>query len=65
MRSFHQPGELGCWNEGDISRPSPSNDDNILVINYLLEHGGQVLAETGVRRFTRHGILWIAARMDR
>jgi hypothetical protein len=57
VRSFHETGELGCRNQGDVARPSSSYDYSVLLINHLIEHGGQVLTETAVRRFTKHGFL--------
>lgn len=57
MRGLRKPGELGRWNKGDVARTSSSNNNSFLLIDYLIEHGGEVLAETGVRRFTRHGAL--------
>lgn len=57
MRGFHEPGELGRRNQGNVARPSLSNDDSILLIDHLIEHGGQVRAKAGMRRFTRHRIL--------
>lgn len=54
MRSFDEPGKFGSWNEGDITRPSTSNDYRVLLINHLVEYGSQMLAETRVRRFDRH-----------
>src|SRR5215831_1685757 len=56
VRGFHDPGELGCWNKGDVTLPSSSNDYSILLVYHLVEHGGQVLAKAAIGRFTRHGI---------
>ena len=57
MRGFHEPGELGCRNQGDVARASSSYDYSVLLIYHLVEHRGQVLAEAGIRRFARHGSL--------
>jgi hypothetical protein len=57
VSGLHKPGELGRWNQGDVARASPSDNDRLLLIYHLVEHASEILAETGIRRFTRHGIL--------
>lgn len=39
------------------SRPPSSNNHRFLLIDYLVQHGSEVLAEAGVCRFTRHDAL--------
>ncbi len=57
VRGCYKPGELGCRNQSDIAGPSSSYDYSVLLIDHLVEDGGQVLAEAGIRRFARHGSL--------
>src|SRR3954469_21543528 len=57
VRCLRKPGELARRNQGDVARASSTNNNSFLLIYYLIEHGGEVLPETGVRCFTRHGIL--------
>jgi len=55
VRGFHEPGEFGRRNQGDIARPSSSNDYSVLLIYHLIKHSCQVLPEAAIRCFTRHG----------
>ena len=49
-----ESSELRRRNQGDVG-PAPSpNNNSLLLIDYLVEHGGKVFAETRVRCFTRH-----------
>ena len=57
MSSLHKPGEFGCWNQGDVTRTSSSDNDSFLLVYHLGEHASEIRAETGIRRFTRHVIL--------
>ena len=57
MSGLHKPGELGRWNQGDVARTSSPDNDSFLLIYHLGEHGGEILTETGIRRFPRHVIL--------
>ena len=57
MSGLHKPGELGRWNQGDIARASSSYNDSFLLIYDLSEHGSEILAEAGIRRFSRHEFL--------
>jgi len=54
VSGLHKPGELRRRNQGDVARPSSSDNHSFLLIYHLIEHGGEVLAEPGVGRFTRH-----------
>jgi len=42
------PGEFGCRDQSNVARPSSSYDYNVLLVYYLVEHRGQVLAKTGI-----------------
>ena len=55
MGGLGQSGEFGGRNQGDVARTFSPDDNGFLLVYYLVEHGGEVLAETGVRRFGRHG----------
>jgi hypothetical protein len=57
VSGLHKPGEFGRWNQGDVARASPSDNHRFLLIYHLVEHTGEILAETGIRRFARHEIL--------
>jgi hypothetical protein len=57
MSGLHKPGELRRWNQGHVARASPSDNNSFLLFYHLVEHAGEILAETGIRRFTRHVIL--------
>ena len=57
MSGLHKPGEFRRRNQGNVARSSSSNDNSFLLVYHPVEHGGEVLAETGIRRFARHGVL--------
>ena len=51
MSGPHKPGEFGRRNQGDIARPSSSNNNRLLPVYHLVKHGGEVLAETSYTSF--------------
>jgi len=54
MRSLDKPSEFGGRNQRYIARSPSSNNDGLLLVHYLVEYRGEVLAEAGVCRFARH-----------
>jgi hypothetical protein len=66
---LQKPCQLGCRNQGDVARAFSSYDHSVLLVYDLVEHGGEVLAEVGVRglvrkayRFKRTAFLYVGAR---
>lgn len=55
MGRLAKTGELGRRNQGDVPHTSPSNNNRFLLIDHLIQDGSKIFAQTGVRRFTRHG----------
>src|ERR1035437_4687834 len=43
VSGLDQPGEFTSRNESDISRPSASKDDSLLLVHNLIQNAGQVL----------------------
>ena len=54
MCSFHETGEFGGREKGDVACSPPPNDHGFLLVHHLIENTGQILTKAGVRRFKRH-----------
>jgi hypothetical protein len=50
---LNQAREFIGWNEGNASRTSSANYDNLLLIRHLIQNAGQILAQARVGGFSR------------
>jgi len=54
VSGLDQPGKFTSRNESDISRPSASNDDSLLLVHNSIQKAGQVRTEAGICGFSWH-----------
>jgi hypothetical protein len=57
MSRLDQTCQLGCGDKGNVSHAFPAHDNDLLRIHHVVQNAGEILAQTGIGRFSQHHAL--------